>query len=444
MSPGSPMTTIQQSNGNGTVREWQSEFLLMMPAIRRHAQTVFRHLCRQERDEALAEVVALAMIDYLELMEADGPEPCDAARLAQSASSGIQRGERAWGQESSSDVLSPLAQYRRGFRVERIKDSCEAKQLHTRIDHRRNGSHRSHPSEEALEGAEGAEGAQGAQGVEGVEGAASPQFAQERTLRRQAEKRLRATENDFQVARRIQEKLLPGTAPALPGFDIAGLACPADATGGDYFDYVPMMNSCVGVVVGDVCGHGFGPALLMASTRAYLRAFAQTQSDLADLLSLVNRVLTLDIEDDRFVTLALARLDPQQRSLVYASAGHPSGYVLDPYGRVRLRLASTGPPLGLGPDAQFAASPVIPLEPRELVLLLSDGVTEASAPDGTAFGSSRAVDIVRIYRHEPAARIVRNLLHAVRAFCQNAAQLDDITVVVIKVRQDGSAPTAQW
>jgi serine phosphatase RsbU (regulator of sigma subunit) len=70
-------------------------------------------------------------------------------------------------------------------------------------------------------------------------------------------------------------------------------------------------------------------------------------------------------------------------------------------------------------------------------------VTEASAPDGTAFGSGRAIDIVRVCRHEPAARIVRNLLHAVRAFCQNAVQMDDITVVVIKVREDGSAPTAQ-
>jgi sigma-B regulation protein RsbU (phosphoserine phosphatase) len=262
----------------------------------------------------------------------------------------------------------------------------------------------------------------------------SVRYTHERCRRAKAEKRLRTTDIEMVVARGIQQKLFPAAAPVLLGFDVAGMTWPAEATGGDYFDYVPMLDECVGVVVGDVSGHGFGPALLMAATRAYLRAFAQTQSDLGELLSLVNRVLTLDMEYGRFVTLVLTRLDPRKRSLVYASAGHPTAYILDASGQVRLCLPSTGPFLGPWQDGSFSASPVIPLEPGELILLLTDGVLEAAAPDGTAFGWASAVNIVRVYRHDPAALIVCNLCHAVRAFCQNGPQLDDdITAVVIKV-----------
>jgi phosphoserine phosphatase RsbU/P len=259
-------------------------------------------------------------------------------------------------------------------------------------------------------------------------------FDRERRRRRKAEKRVRRTAVEFLAARRIQQKLFPAAPPVLPGVDIAGIARPAEATGGDYFDYVPMLNESVGIVVGDVSGHGFGPALLMASTRAYMRAFAQTHSDLGELLSLVNRVLGFDMEDNRFVTLVLARFDPRTRSLAYVSAGHPSGYVLDKSGQVRVCLPSTGLPLGIGSES-YSASAVIPLQPGELVILLSDGVTEATAPDGSAFGWGRAVGIVRVYRDDPPARIVANLYHAVRAFSQNAAQLDDITAVVIKIEQ---------
>lgn len=260
-------------------------------------------------------------------------------------------------------------------------------------------------------------------------------LAQERSRRRKAEQRVHNNDLEFQLARRIQQKLFPAASPVMPGFDIAGMTCPAEATGGDYFDYVPMLNDGVGVVVGDVSGHGFGPALLMAATRAYLRAFAQTHSDLGELLALVDRVLAMDVEDNRFVTLVLARFVCGRRSFVYASAGHPTGYVLDASGQVRLSLPSTGQPLGIGADGRFGVSGEISLQPGEIVLLLSDGVLEAATPDGTAFGWRRAVNTVRIYRRDSAARIVSNLYHAVCAFCQNVPQLDDITAVVIKIKE---------
>jgi serine phosphatase RsbU (regulator of sigma subunit) len=411
-----------QGNGNGAVAAWHAGFLPMMPIIRRHARALFRQLSQQERDEAVAEVTAVAMIDYLTMFGTARARPFDPDALARSAALHVRRSGRACGRESSRDVLSPTAQQRWGFQVERLNESCDTEPLRTRSDPRKRWPELSRKT--PFLGSTNAE-----------EANQSVEFAHERSRRRKAEKRLRVTDIELQAARRIQQKLFPAVTPALFGFEIAGIAFPAEATGGDYFDFVPMLKERVGVVIGDVSGHGFGPALLMASTRAYLRAFAQTQSGVGSLLSLLNRVLILDMEADRFVTLILVRLDPRKRSLVYASAGHPTGYVLNAAGHVRLCLPSTGLPLGIGTDESFSASRVGPLQPGELVILLSDGVLEATAPDGTAFGWTRAVSIVRVYRQDPAGRIAANLYYAVRAFSQSAPQLDDITVVIIKVRE---------
>jgi len=414
--------TIVPGNGHhGAAPAWHAGFLPLMPCIRRYARSLFRHLARQERDEALAEVTAVAMVDFINLLKLDQPGAMDPAALARSAALKVLRSGRACGRESCRDVLSPTAQQRRGFKVERLSKSLDHERLQSRIRLRKDVE-KFVPQETFKLRANGDE-------------PNALNVAHERNRRRKAEKRVRSSRLELQLARKIQQKLFPAVAPTVLGFEIAGMSSPAAATGGDYFDYVPMLNEHIGVVVGDVSGHGFGPALLMASTRAYMRAFAQTHSDLGELLGLVNRVLSTDMEDERFVTIALARFDSRTRSLVYASAGHPTGYVLDASGQVRVCLPSTGQPLGIALHESFSESPMILLRSGECVILVSDGLTEASAPDGTAFGWKRAVNIVRCYRRDPAARIVANLYHAVRAFSQNAPQLDDITAVIIKVIQ---------
>src|SRR5439155_20651771 len=145
-----------------------------------------------------------------------------------------------------------------------------------------------------------------------------------------------------------------------------------------------------------------------------------------------------DVADDYFVTLFLARLDPHSRSLLYTSAGHPGGFILDSSGCVKALLESIGPPLGILPDSAFPTASAITLQPGDLVLLLTDGVVEARAPDGAAFGFQRAINIARVYRGDTAAQIVNNLYHAVRAFSHNLSQVDDITAVVIKLREGGT------
>src|SRR5581483_10317530 len=132
---------------------------------------------------------------------------------------------------------------------------------------------------------------------------------------------------EIRLARQIQQKLFPAPALPLPGFDVSGVSHPAEATGGDYFDYLPLPDGSLGVVIGDVSGHGFGPALLMAELRAYLRAFLLSRADVGEIVGLLNRALADDAPEGYFATLLLARLDPATRSLVYASAGHSPGYV---------------------------------------------------------------------------------------------------------------------
>ncbi len=258
-------------------------------------------------------------------------------------------------------------------------------------------------------------------------------FIRDVTERKRTEEALRESQEQFRVAREIQQRLFPKAAPQVPGFDIAGMSYPAEATGGDYFDFIPMMDGRIGIVVGDVTGHGIGPAMLMAETRAYLRIAARNRQHLSEILPRANLMLAEDVDFERFVTLLMVSVDPQERVLHFANAGHPAGFLLHPDGSIKARLNRTGVPLGLKPETDYPASPPIPLAPGDLILLLTDGVEEAISPAEEFFGTERTLEVIRAHRHQPAAEIVDALYQAVRAFGQTATQIDDVTVVVAKV-----------
>lgn len=237
----------------------------------------------------------------------------------------------------------------------------------------------------------------------------------------------------MRLAQSIQQKLFPAGAPALPGLDIHGASHPAETMGGDYYDYIPMQDGSLGLVIGDVSGHGFGPALVMAATRAYLHALALTCTDVGEILRLANVALVDDVLEECFVTLLMARLDPRTRSLTYSSAGHPPGCVLSASGEVKHMLDSTSLPLGLDADVDFPAAPEIQLDSGDVVLLLTDGVIERFGPGDELFGMDRAVQVVREHRSKSAAEIVRLLYDAVHRFgmCRNGQ--DDVSAVVFKL-----------
>lgn len=239
-------------------------------------------------------------------------------------------------------------------------------------------------------------------------------------------------EFQLQLARDVQKQFY-AAAPSVPGLEIGAAAYPAYETGGDYFDFIPTADGSLVIAVGDVEGHGFGSALVMALTRAYLRSFVAMELPLDDVLEQVNRMLFKDLESGRFVTLALAKIDPHHRHLSFASAGHVSGFLLTQNENDASPLESTGPPLGLFEDSKFGWREEIPLQIGQTLLLMTDGAAESAAQDGMEFGDERVLACVTERRNQSAQSIADAIFEAARSFVQYEPQADDITSVVVKV-----------
>jgi len=241
-----------------------------------------------------------------------------------------------------------------------------------------------------------------------------------------------AQDIEMQYASRIQQKLYPAEPPRVEGYDIAGAAIPAQATSGDYFDYIPLADHGLGLAIGDVCGHGLGPALIMAATRSYLRFLSSSTSNPGQVFAIINDALFADLESNHYVAMVLVRLETRSNRFSYANAGHVSGYLLDREGEVKAVLDSTGVPLGMFPEQEYGCREDLTLEPGELVVLFTDGISEAQDEEGRVFGIESALGTIRAHRHEPAGQIVQTLCKTVHDFVGAAAQQDDITVVVCK------------
>jgi PAS domain S-box-containing protein len=254
------------------------------------------------------------------------------------------------------------------------------------------------------------------------------------TERRKVEKQ----EFFLDLAREIQTRHYSQHA-SLPGFDIAAAAIPAEQTGGDYFDFLPNAEGCLDMVIGDVTGHGFGAALVMAETRAYMRSYSNMHLPINVLLNRVNQVLASDLGGRYSVTIILARLDSRRRTLEYVNAGHVPGYVLKSSGAVGHIMESSDAPLGMFPDSDYPSSRIISLDQGDTIVLITDGITEAINEDQHAFGSPRVLEFLRSHLRAPAARIVQGLHDVVRGFSGKAPQQDDITSVVCKVGSDDAA-----
>ena len=236
----------------------------------------------------------------------------------------------------------------------------------------------------------------------------------------------------LQIAHEVQQRLNT-TVASLPGFDIAGNVCSAMLTGGDYFDFIMQPDGCLCIAIGDVSGHGFGAALVMAETRAYVRSFATLESNMGSLLSRVNNALVTDLEGGQYVTLLLARIDSRNRLVEYASAGHIPCYILRPSGEIRHVMESTGPPSGLFASSLFFTSPAIPLDYGETLVLLTDGVTEAANNAEAQFGAGKVLEFIKRHPHDSAAELVRGIHETVRAFTGDGPPSDDTTLVICKV-----------
>jgi sigma-B regulation protein RsbU (phosphoserine phosphatase) len=244
--------------------------------------------------------------------------------------------------------------------------------------------------------------------------------------------RRREQEVELRLAAQVQQRLYPQEPPHVAGWDFAGLVLPAEATCGDYYDFIEMGNGHVGLAIGDVCGHGLGPALVMSEVRALLRSGAAESSDAAELLSRANTILTADLEDDNFVTLMMATVETKARRLEWVNAGHPSGYVLAADGSVKAELKSQTVPLGILPELGIGRPDSVELDRGDLILLLTDGVTERGEEEARGFGPEGALRVLRELRNRPAAEIAGGLVDAVLEF-SDEPPADDVTVIVVRV-----------
>jgi len=247
------------------------------------------------------------------------------------------------------------------------------------------------------------------------------------------QRKLQEQQFQLSLARAVQRQFYKIPPPQIAGYDFAAAAFPADAIGGDYFDFVRLADNRIGIATGDICGHGISSALLMSELRAYLRAFASRRSDPGEIFSLTNNALVADLDRNHFATLILCGLNPESRTLTYASAGHTPGFILGADGAVRRTLDSLDIPLGMMAGHSFGCSGPIVLEPGDILALLTDGITDAERPDQIQFGAERALDYIREHRGESADEIVVGLYRAVRGFCNGLPQVDDITAVLCKV-----------
>jgi phosphoserine phosphatase RsbU/P len=242
-------------------------------------------------------------------------------------------------------------------------------------------------------------------------------------FRAEQEQRQRMT-RESEEARIIQQALLPKASPYVPGFAISGLSVPAGDIGGDWYDFIPFNDGCWGLVLADVSGKGTAAALLMSATRAMLRSLADTCNSPAETLSKLNKLMVEDFPSGRFVTLIYAILDPKNRTLKFASAGHLAPLLVEG-DHARFLPTEAGTPLGL--DITGFSESEIHLPPGSRLVLYSDGLTEASAFDDEEYGSER----LREHVLNPLASS-ESILTDVRHYVNGAGLQDDATVIFVR------------
>ncbi len=244
------------------------------------------------------------------------------------------------------------------------------------------------------------------------------------------EKQLLRIEQEIGMAREIQARLLPKDSPEIAGFDIAGASYAAKQVGGDYFDFIDLDGGKWCVALGDVAGKGIPAALLMSHLQATIRNQAAANSAFAACIAKTNDFLYRHTEGNKFVTLFGGILDPKKKTFSYVNAGHNYPFHLNKNGKVT-PLEAGGLVMGMMPGVPYDEAE-LKLKSGDVVVIYSDGVTEAENPLEEMFGEKRLQELL-IKLHKKSARdMVQEIYKIVKEFEGGTPQDDDITVVVIK------------
>jgi serine phosphatase RsbU (regulator of sigma subunit) len=245
----------------------------------------------------------------------------------------------------------------------------------------------------------------------------------------------RAMAKDMQQAALIQQGLLPSKSPEVAGMDIAGKTAACKTVGGDYYDFLPFPDGRVAMLVGDVAGKGMPASLLMSSLQARVQVLFEEPDDLAKKVSRLNRIICSNCPDNRFITFFMTVANPATGELVYTNAGHNPPVIVraapKPDGPGFDLLKGGGVILGILPMATYQEYRVT-MERGDVLVLFSDGVTEAANPNDDEYGEDRLAALVGSMRDRPVAEIVDAIHVAVTEFTEGAPAADDITVVVAR------------
>jgi len=238
--------------------------------------------------------------------------------------------------------------------------------------------------------------------------------------------------HDLDIARSIQQGLLPTTSPKLADFEIAGWNQPADLTGGDYFDWQTLPDGRVAISLADATGHGIGPALVSTSCRAYSRASLLAGADKNGFLDRLNSLLAEDLSANRFVTYAVLFLDPNNSNLKILSAGHGPILWYKFEENTIENLEAHGIPLGMIAGVPYSKESEGNLKPGDILVVVTDGFYEWENPEGEQFGISRLETVIRDSHNCNAEEVIAKLRGSVESFCRGTKQQDDLTAVVLK------------
>jgi serine phosphatase RsbU (regulator of sigma subunit) len=236
---------------------------------------------------------------------------------------------------------------------------------------------------------------------------------------------------ELERAAEIQRRLLPSKAPEITGFDLAGYNAPCRTVGGDYYDFLAYPDGRVALLIGDVSGKGLGAALLMSSLQARVHVLFEDPELLTASMRRLNRSVAANCPGNCFITLFAALLDPASGDLLYCNAGHNAPLLLRTNGEVE-PLGATGLPLGIRRDAIYEEESCR-LEKGDVLVLFSDGVTEACPPEvDEEFGEQRLVAVVQGKRNNPAASVIEAINAELLSFTRGTPAADDITLVLAR------------
>jgi sigma-B regulation protein RsbU (phosphoserine phosphatase) len=241
----------------------------------------------------------------------------------------------------------------------------------------------------------------------------------------------------LELAKEVQQNFLPKTDPEIAGLDIAGQSIYCERTGGDYYDYFELgdrQEGKIGIAVGDVSGHGISSALLMASARSSLRQRALLSGNIAQIISDVNRQLTIDVEESgRFMTLFCSEIDIRTRHIRWVRAGHEPAIFYDPATNTFEELKGPGMALGVDASCKYEEKQKSGLIRGQIILFGTDGIWEAHNGKGEIFGKAALFEIIRQYAARSAKEIVAAIIDSLNRFRQDVIPEDDVTLVVVKV-----------